>query len=281
MTASGRRRAPGRAGIWLAIAVALLLAVSGTALAVTRHQPALPPQPSSAFCRSAPTTHVHHPSRLTVLAPCVEVVGTVGSSRINGAYHDKQVQLTVDDDFRRFLPPANNGRLMADVIATDLNAVAVPPSGTRATFYGAWVVNRATKAVELHPAWRIEPAGSAASAATTARTRPAAQADGTLRMAVAVQPTVAVGERLVVRVAASREAADRAVPASQVRVFLEITTDGGVGVRWKATVTNTLGQASARLLALTVPGRHYRLTAYGIVDGQTVPATAEFTVTPR
>ena len=65
-----------------------------------------------------------------------------------------------------------------------------------------------------------------------------------------------------------------------MRLFNEVTTVTGTGVRWKARTTNTQGSATARLLALVVPGR-YQLTVYAYADGQTAQASAAFVVKGR
>ena len=60
-------------------------------------------------------------------------------------------------------------------------------------------------------------------------------------------------------------------PASQIRLFAEMTTANDVGVRWKATMTDTRGIAVLHLVAIQAPGP-YRLTVYAAPSGQ--PATA-------
>ena len=61
--------------------------------------------------------------------------------------------------------------------------------------------------------------------------------------------------------------------ASQVRLFAEITDADGVGIRWKATMTDTQGKAVVHLVALQVP-ESYTLTLYSATPGQPVSTTA-------
>jgi hypothetical protein len=69
-------------------------------------------------------------------------------------------------------------------------------------------------------------------------------------------------------------------PASQVHLFLEVTSRQGAGVRWAAASTNTLGVARVYLIALNVPGR-FTLWVYAEKDRQSAVATVPFRVKRR
>lgn len=225
--------------------------------------------------------HVHHPSRLTMLAPCVIVTGTIRSASLVAAYNDMKAQVDVDAEYARFLPAANHGRLVVDVIATDVAAVSLPEPGQRATFLGSWVLDRATKTVQLHPAWRVQLV-SGQSVETTGRSRPVRDPheDDILELSVRAGSQVPIGGRLVVEASASWRAHGSSEPASQVPLFVEMTDAVGTGVRWKAALTDTLGKASVQLVALQVPGR-YTVTVYAVTVDGVPPALAHLVVTAQ
>jgi len=292
-------------------AVVAILAIVGVAVAVSvasgKTQQATPRRPSGlSDCRADPLTHVHDPLRLDLLAPCVGVKGRIRSIRLYGGYNDVKVKVEVAASDVRFLKPANRNVLVVDVVAPDLATVLLPAVGSEATFYGAWVYDKATKAASLHPVWRVVPteptahvlpAGSAARTGTPGA-RPLHEGQP-LSIDVHRVAEVKVGNPLPVRVSAAwlRQQAPKSTgaaaqpqpstgtaevqrPASQVRLFYEVTTMSGKGVRWRARTTNTQGSATARLLALFVPGR-YQLTVYAYADGKTARDSSVFTVKGR
>jgi len=305
------RQLPTRARVVGISAVVAILAIVGVAAAVTvasgNTQQATPRRPSGlSDCRTAPLAHVHDPLRLDLLAPCVAVKGRIRSIRLYGGYNDVKVKVEVAGSYLRFLKPANRNVLVVDVVATDLATVLLPPVGSDATFYGAWVYDKATKAAMLHPVWRVVPteptahvvpAGSAAQTVTPGA-RPLHEGQP-LSIDVHRVAEVKVGNPLPVRVNAawlkqqapksngaagqpqpSAGTTELEAPASQVRLFYEVTTKSGTGVRWRARTTNTQGTATARLLALFVPGR-YQLTVYAYADGKTARDSSVFTVKGR
>ena len=212
--------------------------------------------------------------------------------------------MAVAAPYRRFLRPANRGVVVVDVIGTDLGTVTLPPVGSQATFYGAWVLDKATKSITVHPSWRVvpqDPTARVVAAGSAARppknnARPLHESQ-TLTVAINQPAEVGVGKPMIAKLktawlkqqttkSAGSSAAARSrsvevrLPASQVRLFTEVSTVTGKGVRWRARTTNTQGAASARLLALVVPGR-YVLTVYAYADGKTAQASSVFTVKGR
>lgn len=272
------------------VLAATLLAALAVGLHVTRGLAGSSPPGSvrPADCRSEPLAHVHHPQRLTLQDACVAVTGVVRASSDEAAYHDMKLLVEPDEAYVEHLPPENRGLLVADIIATDLSSVQAPAIGQRATFYGAWVINRANRQVELHPTWRITvptPTSGAVRGETRVR-RGNLHAGQTLGLSIQTAPTVPAGGRMLIKVTASwhrpatstaqtaRSTTNGAALASsstaaELRLFLEIIDAAGVGVRWKAMETNTLGTATALLAALTVPGS-YRVNVYGITETATV-----------
>jgi hypothetical protein len=302
-----RWRRPSPSRTWTAVLIATAAVVAAIVGAVTvaggSAQAPIPERPSGlADCRADPLTHVHDPLRLDLLSECAAIKGRIRSIRLNGGYNDVKVTVEVAASDVRFLRPANHGEIVVDVIGTDLGTVLLPPIGSTATFYGAWVVDKATKAVSLHPSWRVVPAEpttrvvEAGSAAHPSKsdTRPLHEGQ-TLTVALDQPAKVGVGQPVVAKVRATwlkqqvttstgpgpaRTSPEVRTPASQVRLFQEITTVTGKGVRWRARTTNTQGTASARLNATLVPGQ-YQLTVYAYADGQTAQASATFVVKGR
>jgi hypothetical protein len=85
------------------------------------------------------------------------------------------------------------------------------------------------------------------------------------------------GMNVVVRV---NEAGGRRRPLSEVHLFFEVTSAEGIGVRWAAASTNSLGVAKVYLLALDVPGI-FTLSVYAYKDGQGETAKVPFRVRRR
>jgi hypothetical protein len=218
--------------------------------------------------------HVHDPSRLVVLANCSTVSGTVKSVRpydpIDG---NSKLFVAVDRPYRRFLTPSNRGLLVVEVIPTDLLAVDIPAVDAHATFYGAWVLAKnELRQAEMHPAWRID--------STTSPTAPRAHRQAPRLSVQAMAPDmvpVGGGMNVVVRV---NEAGGRRRPLSEVHLFFEVTSPEGIGVRWAAALTNSLGVAKVYLLALDVPGI-FTLSVYAYKDGQGETVKVPFRVRRR
>jgi len=100
--------------------------------------------------------HVHDPGRLDMLAACASFIGTVSSIRFDSSFDDLKLIVVPDAPFLRYLRPANQGHVVVDVIATDLDTVHAVPQGTHAIFFGAWVLNRANGQVEMLPTFKIQ-----------------------------------------------------------------------------------------------------------------------------
>ncbi|WP_128436745.1 hypothetical protein [Streptomyces cyaneus] len=269
-----RRRLAVAAAVVFATVVAVLVALlvpqrTGTPTAPSWSGEGVP-------CRSEPLTHVHNPTRLTVVANCATVSGVV--RKVQYRPNDGNVHLTVavDEKFQRYLRSANQGLLNVEVIPPDARYVIIPSVGKHATFFGAWVLDRnERRAAELHPAWRIVPDGIPVAQATPTPTT----GSGKLSVAVDMPTAVAIGEQFRVVVRAQRSAAAKTA-ASEVRVFAEITNAAGKGVRWKAATTNTLGTASMDFIALHAPGT-FVVHFYASKDGQSVVVAKPLTVTRR
>lgn len=244
-----------------ALTVAVLAVAGGAVLyalfssgGVFRSSPSAPGWRPGAPCRAHPLAHVHDPGRLEVVAKCATVSGIVQQVQYKPGDGDWQVLVTVDPSYRRFLTPTDHGLLPARVIPLDLPHVALPALGQHATFYGAWVINKNLHGrAELHPVWRIvvpnAPQGSAPGGPAGSHARP-----GRLVLTVAVPASVAVGAPFTVQVRCELIMPGKTIHASQVHLFMEIINSRGLGVRWKAGSTNSLGHADLRLVALDAPG---------------------------
>jgi hypothetical protein len=217
--------------------------------------------------------HVHDPSRLVLREACSTFVGRVKKVRFVPAFDDLKVTLVPTAEMRRYLPDANRGVLVADVIATDQTTVSPPPIGSQVTVSGAWVEDKATKTAMMLPAYRIvvDNAG-----AVTIRGQSTENHGPTtprkLDLSVATAPRVVVGGEIHARIRARWSLFGAFDPASQVRLFTEMTTPNGEGVRWKAIETDTRGIANLRLVAIQVPAT-YRLTVYAAPSGEDVSVT--------
>jgi hypothetical protein len=235
-------------------------------------------------CRRNPMAHVHDPSSLVVLARCSTVSGTVKKVlEYNPLDGDRELFVAVDQPYERFLRPSNQGLLPVEVIPTDAPSIPLPAIGDHATFYGAWVLDRnRDDSAEIHPAWRIDISARLAASGLpdAARTGRRAASGQTLSLQVAAPPSVKLGAGMNVVVVARSGAHGRQRPASQVHLFLEVTSRQGAGVRWAAASTNTLGVARVYLIALNVPGR-FTLWVYAEKDRQSAVATVPFRVKRR
>jgi hypothetical protein len=245
------------------ILVALLAA--GLSIAAFRAAGVGTPPPwagSLSGCRTDPMRHVHDPTRLAVRQTCSTFTGTVRSVRFVPAYDDVKITLVPTRDMRPYLPAANHGVLVADVIATDQASVMNPPVGSRVSVWGAWVENKAAGTVMLLPAYRIV-VDDYGDAVIRGHSTPGEGPVGPrqLHLSVAAPSRVVVGGEIRVRIHAEWSSFGRLTDASQIRLFTEMSTPDGVGVRWRAAETDTRGIAYVSLVAIQVPAT-YTLTAY-------------------
>ena len=142
----------------MVLGVGLLAVLTGlTAFSMNpRSHPTGPPWlPNVVACRDVPMTHVHDPGRLLVRSRCATVSGTVKSVRMVSAYDDLKVTVIPDAQLLPFLNKANNGVVVADIIATDQTSVVIPPVDSRITAWGTWVTDKASKITQLLPAYYI------------------------------------------------------------------------------------------------------------------------------
>jgi hypothetical protein len=218
---------------------------------------------------------------LALISNCSTVTGTVRSVRFVPAFDDLKITMVPDRSIRSYLRPDNHGVVVADVIATDQARLQAPAVGSRISVSGAWVLDKATKAAMLLPAYRI----TVLHADETVIRGQSQELHGPaipkrLRLQAAAPRRVPVGGWIDVTVRARWLYLGALSPASQVRLFAEMTEPDGTGVRWKATMTNTLGVATLHLVAIQVPGR-YVLTVYSAPSHQSVTARVQIDVARR
>lgn len=277
------RRAPrlsGRSRAVLAVAILAFagLTAGGVGVGLRGGQDTPPWRGDPGACRPDPMAHVHHPTRLDLLARCATIAGTVRHVALDTSYDDLKIVIVPDPDYRRYLRPDNRGAVIADVIATDLLRVSVPEAGSHITASGAWVLDRAKDTVALHPTYRIHTTdGQPRSRGIPGRSEPRT-GQGELALNVQAPDTIAVGESIDVAIRARWVGDGRRSPASKVHLFAELTDADGTGVWWTATRTNALGATTAHMLALQVPGR-YTLTVYATPSGRDATAATELRVT--
>jgi hypothetical protein len=266
--------------IWVSLLVAVV--AMGTLVAARSGDPEPPAwRGNASACRADPMAHVHDPSRLEVLQNCSSFTGTVESVRFVPAFDDLKITLVPTSDMRRFLPGANHGRLVADVIPTDQAAVTAPAVGSRITVSGAWVHDKATKSAMMLPAYRIEVDEVASTTLRgESKEKHGPSAPKKLQLTVTAASRVPVGGEIHATIRARWSLFGALSPASQVRLFTEMTTPDGSGVRWKAIETDTRGLANLRMVAIQVPAK-YQLTVYAAPSQQAVTATTSVTVAKR
>jgi hypothetical protein len=234
-----------------------------------------------ASCRDTPMAHVHDPGRLVVIGKCSTVSGMVKSVRMVSAYDDVKVTIIPDATASSYLRKANHGVVVADIIATDQASVLIPPVDSRITAWGSWVLDKATKTTQLLPTYHVRidqlHAGSTLLTGESSEKRgPAPQRQ--LRLSVTAPARVPVGGRIDVVITARWLQERLLKPASQIRLFTEMTTKDNIGVRWKATMTHTDGRAVLHLVAIQIPAT-YTLTVYAAPSHEAVTATAVIDVT--
>ncbi|HST48286.1 hypothetical protein [Jatrophihabitans sp.] len=268
-------RAAHRQGIILSVGlVAVIASLTAFSLGHRAHRTAPPWLPNVVSCRAEPMAHVHDPARLDVRGNCATVSGTVKSVQLVPAYDDLKITLTPDARLMPFLPKANQGVLIADLIATDQASVMIPPVGSRITAWGAWVFDKASRTTQLLPTYHVnvdqtQTATGVLSGHSEEKRGPPPRRS--LRLSVSAPRRVEVGGRIDVTIQANWLQDRVLVPASEIRLFVEMTTQDGRGVRWKATMTHTSGLAVLHLVAIQVPAT-YTLTVYAAPSRQPVSA---------
>ncbi len=151
--------------------------------------------------------------------------------------------------------PHGRGLLTVEIIPTDETTVRIPTVGQHASFHGAFVFNKNQRAIELHPAWRIDVAGPDKPGAPRSGPSP------TFSVSAHAPPEVAVGELVAVSVRTELVWQGRRRRAPGAHVFLELSSPSGKGLQWAAAATNSLGEATIHLVALQAPAR-LTLTLY-------------------
>jgi hypothetical protein len=224
--------------------------------------------------------HVHNPQRLTLLNSCATVTGTVKGVKLVAAYDDLKITLEPDKATQHYLPKGNKGLLVADVIATDQAQVAAPPVGSGITAWGSWVLDKATKSTQLLPTYRIEinqpegPLTVLSGSSVEKRGPPVARS---LKVSVKTNGKVVIGARIDIDIQAQWLQKGVLIPAAQIRLFTEMTTAEGVGVRWKAVMTDTRGRATLQLVSIQKPAQ-YMLSVYATPSQQPGVTTATLLV---
>ena len=262
-------------GMQLVIAIAVML-VAGAAVGYALYGPsgvlrkpvgAPAWQPGAAPCRGDPLTHVHDPGRLKLVANCATVGGLVEQVQYKPGDGDWQVTIAPDPRYQGFLTAADHGLLPVRIIPADLARVPLPALGQHATFYGAWVLNRNLHdRAEMHPAWRIVAPSAALAGRVPGGSARSATRTGRLVLKVTAPPAVTVGAPFTITVFSSTGQPGKAVRASLVHLFVEITNSKGQGVRWQARSTDILGHANFSLVALDAPGS-FAVHVYASKDG--------------
>jgi hypothetical protein len=268
-----RLRAP---AVLAMIGILIALVAATAAVVVTRSSSISSPpwRATSIDCRRDSIVHVHDPSRLELLARCSTFSGQVTAVKFVPAFDDLKISIRPDKQLRKYLPADNHGVLVADVIATDQYSVRAPAVTSRITAWGAWVRDKATKRVMLLPAYRISIDDRAAQTAvirghSVEKHGPAI--NRMLLLSAATPRRVVVGGRIDVVIRARWQRPGRVEPAPQIRLFVEMTAANGVGVRWKAAMTDTRGYATLHLISIQVPG-DCTLSVYATPSLQNVAA---------
>ena len=220
-------------------------------------------------CRNDPLVHVHHPTRFSLEARCASISGTVKNVKLVEAFGDVKISVRPDANYEAFLREGNRGIVIAAVIPPDQPFVSIPSPGEHATFYGAWVVDTAQDAVELHPAWHIR--------SDNGEVLPPARR--VLDVHLGAAKSISIGEPLPLWVTVTSSTGGQRRQVSEVRLFAELTSASYGGVDWEAGLTNTRGSERLGLMALQ-PGK-YRITLYALKDGERGVARANVTVRRR
>jgi hypothetical protein len=255
----------------LILATLIVVSIGSGWLLLVQTPMAIPSWEAGAIrCRDDPLVHVHHPTRFSLEAPCVSISGTVKRVKLSEAFGDVKISVRPDANDKVFLREGNKGIVIAAVIPPDQPFVSMPSPGEHATFYGAWVVDKAQNAVELHPVWHIRSDDE----------RELVPARPVLGVHLGVPESISIGEPLPVSVTVTSSTGGQRRPVSEVRLFAELTSASYGGVDWEAGLTNTRGSERFAFVALQIPGK-YGITLYALKDGKRGVARANVTVRRR
>jgi hypothetical protein len=111
------------------------------------------------YCHSGnPLVGVYSPWRLTVKSPCAAVTGVVADTNIE---HDGDLHISLADVDPQWLNTVNLRRSHQDLVVEAVPAMPMPrpADGARITVIGPWVLDTQTGWLEIHPVWKILPAG--------------------------------------------------------------------------------------------------------------------------
>jgi hypothetical protein len=140
-----------------------LTAHSTTRAVTSKPQPApsptLAPPSLRSYCHSGdPLAGVYSPWRLTVKSPCVAVTGVVADTNIE---HDGDLHISLADVDPSYLNAVNLRRANQDLVVEAVPKIPMPRPeiGARITVIGPWVLDTQTGWLEVHPVWKILPAG--------------------------------------------------------------------------------------------------------------------------
>ncbi|HEU5270004.1 MAG TPA: hypothetical protein VFU36_08770 [Jatrophihabitans sp.] len=125
----------------------------------TAQGPTLAPVPLRKYCHSGdPLIGVYSPWRLTVKSPCAAVTGVVAATDIE---HDGDLHISLADVDPKYLNAVNLSRAHQDLVVEAVPGIPMPtpPVGSHITVIGPWVLDTQTGWLEVHPVWRILPAG--------------------------------------------------------------------------------------------------------------------------
>jgi hypothetical protein len=183
-------RALKRSAVVAVIVISALVAM-GTALRSVSARPTSLPT----GCRSDPSAGVHDPQRLTLLAACTEVVGTVIKVPHTPPDGDHTFNVKVDPAYVSLLNAQNraDGGIHVEIVPMDQPActakkaiakpagynnlgvcsgagLATPPLGARVRVVGAYVHDTWSGPNEIHPAWLVETLAASSPPVTTMQT---------------------------------------------------------------------------------------------------------------
>jgi hypothetical protein len=124
-------------------------------------KPAAPLAPPALvrYCRPGdPLSGVYSPGRLTVKNPCVAVTGVVWNVIHE---HDGDLHISLTGVDRKWLNEVNINRTQSDLVVEIVPELPLPAPAvkSRITVIGPWVLDTETGWLEIHPAWKILPAG--------------------------------------------------------------------------------------------------------------------------
>jgi hypothetical protein len=121
--------------------------------------PTLTPAAWRKYCHSGdPLAGVYSPQRLIVQSPCAAVTGVVAATNIE---HDGDVHISLADVDAKYLNVVNLRRVHRDLVVEAIPQIPMPTPGIgdHITVIGPWVLDTQTGWLEVHPLWKILPAG--------------------------------------------------------------------------------------------------------------------------